>query len=33
MADGSVRLISDSIDTPLHRALHSCDGREVVGDF
>jgi hypothetical protein len=26
-------LISDSIDTPLHRALHSCDGREVVGDF
>ncbi len=33
MADGSVRLLSDNIDTALHRGLHSKDGGEVVGDF
>jgi prepilin-type processing-associated H-X9-DG protein len=32
-ADGSVRLLSDSIDADLHRALHSCNGGDFTGDF
>ncbi|MBX3452691.1 MAG: DUF1559 domain-containing protein [Planctomycetaceae bacterium] len=31
--DGTVRFFSDSIDENLHRALHSRDGGETVGDF
>ena len=33
LTDGSVRLLSDNIDTSLHRGLHSRNGGEVVGDF
>lgn len=33
LADGSVRLLSDNIDTALHRSLHSKDGGEIVGEF
>lgn len=33
MGDGTVRFLSDSLDTLLHRALHSRDGGEVVGAF
>jgi prepilin-type processing-associated H-X9-DG protein len=33
MADGSVRLFSDNIDANLHRAVHSRNGGEVVGEF
>jgi prepilin-type processing-associated H-X9-DG protein len=31
--DGSVRFIGDSIDVALHRALHSRDGAEPMGDL
>ncbi len=33
MGDGTVRLLSDSIDATLHRNLHSRDGGEVLGEF
>lgn len=33
MADGSVKLFTDSMDVVTHRALHSCNGGEVVSDF
>jgi prepilin-type N-terminal cleavage/methylation domain-containing protein len=33
MGDGSVRLLPNSIDVAVHRALHSCNGGEVIGDF
>lgn len=33
LTDGSVRLLSDNIDTYVHRALHSRNGGEVVSDF
>lgn len=33
MADGSVKLLSASIDTTVVRALHSCNGGEVIGEF
>jgi prepilin-type processing-associated H-X9-DG protein len=33
MADGSIQFISDGIDASLCRALHSCDGGEVIGEF
>lgn len=33
MGDGSVRFISVSIETELHRGLHSRDGGEVLGEF
>ncbi len=33
MADGSVHFLSSSIQTHLHRALHSCNGGEIVGEF
>jgi prepilin-type N-terminal cleavage/methylation domain-containing protein/prepilin-type processing-associated H-X9-DG protein len=33
LCDGSVKYLSDSIDTALHRAIHSRDGREPVADF
>lgn len=33
LGDGSVRFLSDSIDASLHRALHSCNGGEVVSEF
>lgn len=33
MADGAIKFLTDSIDTALHRAIHSCNGREVVSDF
>jgi prepilin-type processing-associated H-X9-DG protein len=32
-ADGSVHFLTDSTEVELHRDLHSCNGREVVGDF
>jgi hypothetical protein len=31
--DGGVRLLSSSMDTLVHRSLHSCCGGEVVGAF
>lgn len=33
LADGSVHFLSNDIDINNHRALHSCNGGEVVGDF
>lgn len=33
LADGSVQFIANSIDEAVHRALHSCNGGEVVGEF
>lgn len=33
LADGSVHFIANSIDEAVHRALHSCNGGEVVGEF
>ncbi len=33
LGDGSVRFLSDNIDTMLHRGLHSRDGGEVLGEF
>jgi hypothetical protein len=30
--DGSVRLLSNSIDVFVHRGLHSCNGGEPIGD-
>ena len=33
LGDGSVRLLSDNIDTAIHRGLHSCNGGEVLGEF
>jgi prepilin-type N-terminal cleavage/methylation domain-containing protein/prepilin-type processing-associated H-X9-DG protein len=33
LGDGSVRFLSDGIDADLHRALYSCNGQEVVGEF
>lgn len=33
MCDGSVRYLSNSIDTAMHRAIHSRDGREPVSSF
>lgn len=33
MVDGSIQFISDGIDASLCRALHSCDGGEVIGEF
>lgn len=33
LADGSVHFLSNDIDITNHRALHSCNGGEVVGDF
>jgi prepilin-type N-terminal cleavage/methylation domain-containing protein len=31
--DGTVRFLSDNIDTALHRSLHSANGGETVGEF
>lgn len=31
--DGSVRLLASTVDAELHRALHSCNGGEVIGAF
>jgi len=33
LGDGAVRFLSDSIDQDLHRALHSINGGEVIGEF
>ena len=33
LGDGAVRFLSDSIDADLHRALHSTNGGEVIGEF
>jgi prepilin-type N-terminal cleavage/methylation domain-containing protein/prepilin-type processing-associated H-X9-DG protein len=33
MGDGSTHFLSDGINADLHRALHSADGGEVVGQF
>ncbi len=33
MADGSVKLLGASMDVAVHRALHSCNGGEVIGEF
>ncbi|MGN6136947.1 MAG: DUF1559 family PulG-like putative transporter [Aureliella sp.] len=33
LADGSVRFLANGMDAATHRALHSCDGGEVVGEF
>ncbi len=33
LADGSVRFLGNSIDIALHRALHSRDGGETLGEF
>lgn len=33
LADGSVQYLSNNIDTLTNRALHSCSGGEVVGEF
>ena len=33
LTDGSVRTLTDNIDTQLHRALHSRNGGEVTGEF
>jgi prepilin-type N-terminal cleavage/methylation domain-containing protein/prepilin-type processing-associated H-X9-DG protein len=33
LADGSVQFIASGIDTAVHRAIHSCNGGEVVSDF
>lgn len=33
LSDGSVRYLSNSIDTAMHRAIHSRDGREPVSSF
>lgn len=33
LCDGSVRYLSNSIDTAMHRAIHSRDGREPVSSF
>ena len=33
MGDGSVRLLPNAIDPAIHRALHSVNGGEVIGDF
>jgi prepilin-type N-terminal cleavage/methylation domain-containing protein/prepilin-type processing-associated H-X9-DG protein len=30
MADGSIKFLTDSIDTEMHRAIHSCNGSEVI---
>jgi len=32
-ADGSVHFLTDSMNQDLHRDLHSCNGREVIGEF
>ena len=33
MADGSVRLVSESLDTRTSQAIHSCNGNETLGEF
>lgn len=33
LADGSVQFLANGIDAATHRALHSCNGGEVVGEF
>ena len=33
LSDGSVRLLSNTIDASLHRGLHSRNGGETLGDF
>jgi prepilin-type N-terminal cleavage/methylation domain-containing protein/prepilin-type processing-associated H-X9-DG protein len=33
MGDGSVKLLTNNIDTTLHRGLHSRNGGEVLGEF
>ncbi len=33
LADGSVHFISDGINANVHRALHSCNGGEAIGEF
>lgn len=33
LCDGAVRFLSDNIDLSLHRAIHSRNGNEVIGDF
>jgi len=33
LGDGSIRLLSDNIDTAIHRGHHSCNGVEVIGEF
>lgn len=33
LGDGSVRFLADSIDADTHRALHSCNGGEVIAEF
>lgn len=33
LADGSVQFLTNGIDAAMHRALHSCNGGEVVGEF
>jgi prepilin-type processing-associated H-X9-DG protein len=33
LADGSVHFLSDGIQAATQRALHSCNGGEIVGEF
>lgn len=33
MGDGGVRFLSDTVDTQIHRAIHSASGGEVVGEL
>jgi prepilin-type processing-associated H-X9-DG protein len=33
LADGSVQFFSNGMDASLHRAFHSIDGGETVGEF
>ena len=33
LCDGAVKLLSDNIDTQLHRGMHSRNGGEVLGEF
>ena len=33
MVDGSIQYLSDSVDASIIRALHSCNGGEIVGEY
>jgi prepilin-type processing-associated H-X9-DG protein len=33
LADGSVQFLSNNLDAAVHRAIHSCNGGETVGEF
>jgi hypothetical protein len=33
LSDGAVKLLSDNIDTQIHRGMHSRNGGEVLGEF